>query len=156
MDDIWKQVLNEKWVSVPRGSEYFSFHIKNQNEEQLFVLEDERYELDNHIAMTGSTIEALNNLRDEYEQTQCSEEEFIKLRDKHLSIAKIKWIKHIKQILFYLNYKIKFNCQNEYLKPTVKNMYIKRWRQSNFLTLMDIKLKNAIKCHLRLRSQNCL
>lgn len=95
MDDIGKQVLNEKWVSVPRGSEYFSFHIKNQNEEQLFVLEDERYELDNHIAMTGSTIEALNNLKDEYEQTQCSEEEFIKLRDKHLSIAKIKWIKHI-------------------------------------------------------------
>lgn len=95
MDDIWKQVLNEKWVSVPRGSEYFSFHIKNQSEEQLFVVEDERYELDNYLGMIESTLNALNNLKREHEQLEWSEEEFIKLRDKHLSIAKIKWIKHI-------------------------------------------------------------
>ena len=50
-------------MSVPRGSEFFSFHIKNQNEELLFVTEDELYELDNYIGMTESTIMALINLK---------------------------------------------------------------------------------------------
>lgn len=63
------KVLNEKYVSVPRGSEFFSFHIKNQNEELLFVTEDELYELDNYIGMTDSTIKALINLKKEYEET---------------------------------------------------------------------------------------
>lgn len=62
-DEICSQVLNEKYVSVPRGSEFFSFHIKNQNEELLFVTEDELYELDNYIGMTESTIMALINLK---------------------------------------------------------------------------------------------
>ncbi len=41
------QMLNDKWVSVPTGSEDFSFKNmrKNQYEEALFRCEDERYEV---------------------------------------------------------------------------------------------------------------
>jgi histone deacetylase complex regulatory component SIN3 len=43
-----KRVLNDKWVSVPVGSEHeaFNVHSKNQFEEALIKSEDERYELD--------------------------------------------------------------------------------------------------------------
>lgn len=91
-----KQVLNEKFVSVPRGSEYFSFNTKNQHEEALFICEDERYELDQYIRTTESTIAALIKLREEHEKIgQMPDEDFAKLRDKHVSCAKMKWIKHI-------------------------------------------------------------
>jgi histone deacetylase complex regulatory component SIN3 len=36
MTELGKEILNAKWVSVPRGSEYFSFHLKNEEEERLF------------------------------------------------------------------------------------------------------------------------
>jgi paired amphipathic helix protein Sin3a len=41
-------ILNQTWVSVPFGSEDYSFQImrKNTFEEQLFKSEDERYEFD--------------------------------------------------------------------------------------------------------------
>jgi hypothetical protein len=45
--------------------------------------------------MTEGTLNSLNNLKGEFNRTQCSDEEFLKLRDKHLSVAKIKWIKNI-------------------------------------------------------------
>ena len=51
--------------------------------------------MDNYIGMTEGTLISLNNLKNEYNRTQWSDEEFLKLRDKHLSVAKIKWIKHI-------------------------------------------------------------
>jgi hypothetical protein len=40
-------VLNDVWVSVPTGSEDFSFKVtrKNTYEEALFKCEDERYEV---------------------------------------------------------------------------------------------------------------
>ena len=45
--------------------------------------------------MTDSTLKALINLKSDYDATRCPLEHFIKLRDKHLSRPKIKWIKHI-------------------------------------------------------------
>lgn len=96
MDDIGREILNTKWVSVPRGSEYFSFHIKNQHEEQLFMCEDERYELDSYLNMTRSTLEALYRLKAEHDKNpDMSDEEFVEFRDKLVGSTKIKWIKHI-------------------------------------------------------------
>lgn len=59
VDEMGKEILNTKYVSVPRGSEYFSFHLRNSSEEQLFQVEDERYELDSYLNMLDSTISAL-------------------------------------------------------------------------------------------------
>lgn len=47
--DLCEEILNKRWVSVPMGSEHFSFHTKNQYEEALFKTEDERYEHDQYI-----------------------------------------------------------------------------------------------------------
>jgi histone deacetylase complex regulatory component SIN3 len=43
-----QRILNDKWVSVPSGSEHETFNIlaKNQYEELLIKCEDERYSLD--------------------------------------------------------------------------------------------------------------
>ncbi|KAE9353784.1 hypothetical protein PF008_g4823 [Phytophthora fragariae] len=64
-----KQVCNDSWVSVPTGSEDFSFKSmrKNQYEEALFKCEDERFEIDMVIEANASTISVLEPLAHEIE-----------------------------------------------------------------------------------------
>jgi len=65
--ELDEQVLNNLWVSVPTGSEDFSFKNmrKNQYEEALFKCEDERYEIDMVIDQNNSTIRILEPLAEE-------------------------------------------------------------------------------------------
>lgn len=60
-------VLNDEWVSVPTGSEDFSFKSmrKNQYEEALFRCEDERYEVDMVLENNASAIRVLEPLAEE-------------------------------------------------------------------------------------------
>ncbi|TDH69646.1 uncharacterized protein CCR75_009284 [Bremia lactucae] len=62
-----KEVCNDLWVSVPTGSEDFSFKSmrKNQYEEALFKCEDERFEIDMVIEANASTISILEPLAQE-------------------------------------------------------------------------------------------
>ncbi|TYZ59045.1 hypothetical protein PybrP1_007594 [[Pythium] brassicae (nom. inval.)] len=64
-----RAVCNDAWVSVPTGSEDFSFKNmrKNQYEEALFKCEDERFEIDMVIDANASTIVALEPLAREIE-----------------------------------------------------------------------------------------
>lgn len=57
--------LNDIWVSVPTGSEDFTFknQRKNQYEEVLFKCEDERYELDLVIELNTSAIRSLEPIK---------------------------------------------------------------------------------------------
>ena len=57
-------VLNHLWVSVPFGSEDYSFSImrKNSFEEQLFKIEDEMYEYDLNINSYKRTIKLLERV----------------------------------------------------------------------------------------------
>ncbi|KAL3663908.1 hypothetical protein V7S43_010797 [Phytophthora oleae] len=67
--ELEKQVCNDSWVSVPTGSEDFSFKSmrKNQYEEALFKCEDERFEIDMVIEANASTISILEPLAHEIE-----------------------------------------------------------------------------------------
>ncbi|CAD8178526.1 unnamed protein product [Paramecium pentaurelia] len=58
-------VLNHLWVSVPFGSEDYSFSImrKNSFEEQLFKIEDEMFEYDVNINCYRRTIKLLDQLK---------------------------------------------------------------------------------------------
>ena len=52
--------------------------------------------MDIYLKSTESTLNALNRLNDEYlKNTNISHEEFLQLRDKHIDVAKSKWIKYI-------------------------------------------------------------
>lgn len=52
--------------------------------------------MDNYLGMTESTLTALTQLKEACESVpNLSEEEFIRLRNKYLSVSKVKWIKHI-------------------------------------------------------------
>lgn len=64
-----KSMCNDSWVSVPTGSEDFSFKNmrKNQYEEALFKCEDERFEIDMVIDANATTISALEPLAREIE-----------------------------------------------------------------------------------------
>uniref|UniRef100_K3WZV4 Histone deacetylase interacting domain-containing protein n=1 Tax=Globisporangium ultimum (strain ATCC 200006 / CBS 805.95 / DAOM BR144) TaxID=431595 RepID=K3WZV4_GLOUD len=64
-----RSVCNDSWVSVPTGSEDFSFKNmrKNQYEEALFKCEDERFEIDMVIDANASTISVLEPLAREIE-----------------------------------------------------------------------------------------
>ncbi|KAF0722171.1 hypothetical protein Ae201684_018650 [Aphanomyces euteiches] len=62
-----RNVCNDAWVSVPTGSEDFSFKSmrKNQYEEALFKCEDERFEIDMVIDANAATIAILTPLAKE-------------------------------------------------------------------------------------------
>ncbi|CAM9156410.1 unnamed protein product [Ectocarpus sp. 4 AP-2014] len=63
-------VLNDTWVSVPVGSEdsgSFKHMRRNPNEEQLFKVEDERFELDMLIDGVASAIARLEPAEEEIE-----------------------------------------------------------------------------------------
>ncbi|KAF0699793.1 Aste57867_9634 [Aphanomyces stellatus] len=62
-----RNVCNDAWVSVPTGSEDFSFKSmrKNQYEEALFKCEDERFEIDMVIDANAATIAILAPLAKE-------------------------------------------------------------------------------------------
>jgi paired amphipathic helix protein Sin3a len=62
-----REMLNDKWVSVPTGSEedcYFKNMRKNIYEEALFKCEDEQYELDVVISTNTATIRRLQAVLD--------------------------------------------------------------------------------------------
>ena len=68
-------MLNDTWVSVPTGSEDFSFKNmrKNQYEEALFRCEDERYEVDMVIDNNASAIQCLEPLAAELASVSLSD-----------------------------------------------------------------------------------
>ena len=60
-------MLNDLWVSVPTGSEDFSFKVmrKNQYEDALFRCEDERFEVDMVLDNSAAAIRVLEPLWEE-------------------------------------------------------------------------------------------
>ncbi len=63
--DLCKQVLNASYVSFPSWSEDSTFisSKKNQYEEIIFRIDDERFELDNILETNNSTIKILESLQ---------------------------------------------------------------------------------------------
>lgn len=58
-----KEVLNKKWVSVPRGSqETFNIRVKNSYEENLIKAEDDRYEFDIYCKRLEKTLETVDRI----------------------------------------------------------------------------------------------
>jgi len=70
------KLLNDAWVSVPTGSEDFSYKSmrKNPYEEALFKCEDERFEIDMVIDSNSSTISVLEQLSSEIAALQAEDE----------------------------------------------------------------------------------
>lgn len=73
--ELERKVCNDAWVSVPTGSEDFSFKNmrKNQYEEALFKCEDERFEIDMIIDANSCTIQILEPLAKEIELLKSQE-----------------------------------------------------------------------------------
>ena len=61
-NEIHKQILNDKWVSIPRGSEEFNIRSKNVHEFNLLRAEDERYELDHYFQKLKIAEKTLNKI----------------------------------------------------------------------------------------------
>lgn len=59
-DAIGREVLNDKYISLPQGSDMFKFKIKNQYEDILYQLEDTMTHHDFQIANQRRTLEVLN------------------------------------------------------------------------------------------------
>ncbi|KAL5368661.1 Sin3 like paired amphipathic helix containing protein [Cryptosporidium parvum] len=89
--------LNDKWVSIPQGSEDFSFkHMrKNVYEENLFKCEDERFELDMVIENNRSTINALEPIAEEISKLSPEDKKNFKLVKPPFSIIHLKAISRI-------------------------------------------------------------
>ncbi|KAK6588831.1 Sin3 like paired amphipathic helix containing [Cryptosporidium xiaoi] len=92
-----RENLNDKWVSIPQGSEDFSFkHMrKNVYEENLFKCEDERFELDMVIENNRSTINVLEPISEEISKLPLDERKNFRLRKPPFSIIHLKAISRI-------------------------------------------------------------
>jgi len=57
-DSVKEVLLNDKWVSVTQGSEDYSFQAmrRNQYEDILFRIEDDRYDLELLIERNASVL----------------------------------------------------------------------------------------------------
>lgn len=87
--ELCDSVLNDEWVSVPSGSEDYSYthYRKNQYEESLFKCEDDRFELDMLIETNASAVRVIEPLM----------EEAVNSRGNKVSISGLKPI-HFKAI----------------------------------------------------------
>lgn len=75
--ELEQSVLNDEWVSIPIGSEdTYSFKAmrKNQFEEALFKLEDERFEIDMVIDSNMCTIRMMEPIAEELKSIKVLEE----------------------------------------------------------------------------------
>jgi paired amphipathic helix protein Sin3a len=83
--ELGRSVLNDTWVSVPTGSEDFTFKNsrKNQYEEMLFKCEDDRFELDLVIELNSSAMRALEAIQRNI--SKMKKEELVRFRLEPLS-----------------------------------------------------------------------
>ena len=56
---FYDSLLNDKYTSLPQGSEKFQFKYKNQHEDNLFKVEDEMYKLDHDIQNYKKTMQVM-------------------------------------------------------------------------------------------------
>lgn len=94
---ICLEVLNDSWLSVPTGSEDGTFKNsrKNQYEELLFKLEDDRYELDLMIESNLSTIKFLEDIKVQMDTMTHEERRAFKINESEVSVIHINAIKKI-------------------------------------------------------------
>lgn len=94
------EVLNDVWVSVPTGSEDFSFKIMRKNiyEDALFKCEDDRHEVDQCIENNAAAIRVLQPLYDEIttlkENSKTTEWQF-RLDRRSLGVLHLKAISRV-------------------------------------------------------------
>ncbi|KAM3133017.1 hypothetical protein pb186bvf_014873 [Paramecium bursaria] len=140
-------VLNHLWVSVPFGSEDYSFSImrKNSFEEQLFKIEDEMYEYDLNINSYKRTIKLLERveqgdlskytlqkimqlraLQSVYKTSPKDQEEVISL-----------WIKNPQISSSILKERLIIKCQELIKSKDIANQNWKNVQKNNFSRSLD-------------------
>ncbi len=92
-----RSVLNDNWVSVPTGSEDFNFKNmrKNEYEERLFKVEDDRYEIDIIIDCNKSTIRVLQYLENQLNKVTSYTDHNVQIDKRTLSVIHLKSIARI-------------------------------------------------------------
>eukprot|EP00742_Colponemidia_sp_Colp-10_P004189 GILJ01004468.1.p1 GENE.GILJ01004468.1~~GILJ01004468.1.p1 ORF type:complete len:1073 (+),score=176.80 GILJ01004468.1:164-3382(+) len=96
-NELAHSVLNDVWVSLPQGSEDYSFkHMrKNQYEEALFKGEDERYEMDMVIETNASTLRCIKPILETIQAAPQSERSKIKYDKRWFNAIHLKSIARI-------------------------------------------------------------
>ena len=91
------ELVNSQWVSVPYGSEDFSFKNfrKNMFEDALFKCEDERYETDMNIETTAYTLELLMEAKNKAFELPLDQQKNFQLDESIINNFRLKPIKSI-------------------------------------------------------------
>ena len=93
---LCEQVLNDKCISIPTGSEDFSFKATRKNiyEENLFKVEDERFELDMIIENNAAVIRVLEPLVESVQNMSSEQAKNVTLNE-NLDILHLRSISRI-------------------------------------------------------------
>ena len=93
---LCEQVLNDKCISIPTGSEDFSFKATRKNiyEENLFKVEDERFELDMIIENNAAVIRVLEPLVESVQNMSSEQAKGVTLNE-NLDILHLRSISRI-------------------------------------------------------------
>jgi paired amphipathic helix protein Sin3a len=155
--ELDQSVLNKNWVSVPMGSEHFSFHTKNQYEEALFKTEDERYEHDIYILSSRTLTKELKQIYEEIQARKLSQFQAFKEYRHLIKPWQLGWILHMydteekkTSIKDYLNQDLEKalymiinlciqNLQDAELKQASKVKTWKKTQQQNFSKSLDYR-----------------
>jgi histone deacetylase complex regulatory component SIN3 len=97
VEDPFKDILNRQWVSVPYGTEDYSFKFmrKNAFEDALFKVEDERYDLDIMIETTSYTLKLLEAEQDKISNMTPEERNNYSLPKELMTTFRLKPINQI-------------------------------------------------------------
>lgn len=99
IDPVWRQmykdVFNDDFSSLPQGSESFKFKTKNQYEEVLFKVEDEMYKVDFEIGNIYSTLKVLEQEKDRLEAMSAAEKENYKLDESKFNYLRNQQISKV-------------------------------------------------------------
>jgi histone deacetylase complex regulatory component SIN3 len=88
------ETLNDEWVSVPSGSEDFSYthYRKNQYEESLFKCEDDRFELDMLIETNASTMRVMTQMLEDADKDR------VRTHKPNLGLLKAVHLKAVERV----------------------------------------------------------
>eukprot|EP00741_Cyanophora_paradoxa_P007582 tig00001155_g7334.t1 len=89
------EVVNDVWVSVPTGSEDFKHSRKNQQEQELFRIEDEMYELDICLENNAASLRGFERLAIKLERMPDDERRHWQLDEDELRMCNPRSLKRL-------------------------------------------------------------
>jgi hypothetical protein len=91
MDALYKDNLNDQYLSMATGTEDFKFKFRNHNQEIIYKVEDRLYELDTQIDNYQRSLKIITDECSKFESLDEAEQNAFKFPSEKLSPLRFYW-----------------------------------------------------------------